>query len=39
MPTLPELRADQGAVQQAAKLVDGMDLGTSGSTTLFPQKL
>jgi hypothetical protein len=38
MPTLPELRADQGTVQQAAKLVDCMDLGATGNTNIISSK-
>jgi hypothetical protein len=34
MPTLPELSADKGAVQQAAKLVDSMNLGATGNTNI-----
>jgi hypothetical protein len=39
MPTLPELCADQGAVQQAAKLVDSMDLGATGNTNINSTKI
>jgi hypothetical protein len=38
MPTLPELHADQSAVQQAAKLVDCMDLGATSTTNIISSK-
>jgi hypothetical protein len=38
MPTLPELRSAQGAVQQAAKLGDCMDLGATGITNIHSSK-
>jgi hypothetical protein len=38
MPTMPELRTDQGAVQQAAKLVNCMDLGATGITNIHASK-
>jgi hypothetical protein len=38
MHTLPELHADQGPVQQAAKLVDSMDMGATGNTNIICTK-
>jgi hypothetical protein len=35
MPTLPGLRADQGAVQQAARLVDSLNMGATGNTNVI----
>jgi hypothetical protein len=38
MPTLPELRADQGTVQQAARLVDSLDMGAAGNNAISTTK-
>jgi hypothetical protein len=35
MPTLPEVRADQGAVQQTARLVNSLDMGAAGNTNVI----